>query len=305
MRVLQAIEKGMCFGVKDALELVFRLDQPRRVTIHGQLVHNPVVSRALEARGFRSRTEADRDGGGDVDRLLITAHGISERERERLARGASEVIDTTCPLVSRVHRVAAGLSADGWFVVVLGKHGHVEVEGITGDLDRHAVVAALEDVRDWNVDRLAVICQTTMMVDRAQILLQEVRDKNPGATIRFHDTICDPTKQRILALDALLPQVQAMVVVGGRNSNNTTQLVDRCRAAGLPAFHVEGRDDLPRRQLAGFEVVGLTAGTSTLDSTIEEVHAALLAIPSIVDGHLLGVGPSSPLKKSRRPRSMS
>lgn len=291
MRVLQATEKGMCFGVKDALELVFRLDQPHRVTIHGQLVHNPVVSRALDARGFRTRTEEDRDGGGDVDRLLITAHGISDRERKRLAEGATEVIDTTCPLVSRVHRVAGRLATEGWFVVVLGKHGHVEVKGITGDLDRHAVVSACEDVRDWAVDRIAVICQTTMMVDRARTLLQRVQDMNPGATIRFQDTICDPTRQRILALDALLPKVQAMVVVGGHNSNNTTQLVERCRSAGLPTFHVEVRDELPRKELAGFEVVGLTAGTSTLDTTIAEVHAALLAIPSLGEARLLQVGP--------------
>ena len=281
MRVLQAVEKGMCFGVKDALDLAFGLEEPERVTIHGELVHNPVVTRALEERGFRWKSEDGRDAHGDVDRLLITAHGISERDRKRLTEKATELIDTTCPLVSRVHRVAGQLAADGWFVVVLGKKGHVEVEGIVGDLDRHAVVSNLEDVCDWSMDRLAVVCQTTMMVERAQSILERIRAMNPQATVRFHDTICDPTKQRIQALDALLPQVQAMVVVGGHNSNNTRQLVERCRAHGLTTFHVQDASELPRRDLARFAVVGLTAGTSTLDASIEAVLIALRGIPHV------------------------
>jgi len=269
---------GMCFGVKDALELALGLDHAERVTIHGELVHNPVVNRALAARGFESRPEGDRDVGGQVDRLLITAHGVSDRERKRLSELSTELIDTTCPLVSRVHRVAQQYAAEGWFVVVLGKAGHVEVKGITGDLDRWAVVSCEEDVQQWPADRLAVVSQTTMMVERAQALMVYVRARNPGARVIYHDTICDPTKQRIQALDALLPRVQAMVVVGGKNSNNTKQLVQRCRAQGLPTFHVQDKSELPIRELSRFDVIGLTAGTSTLDSTIALVHAGLRRI---------------------------
>ena len=281
MRVLQATEMGMCFGVKDALDRTLRLEEPERVTIHGELVHNPVVTRALAARGFRARSEEHREGGGEVDRLLITAHGVSAREKKRLSEHATELIDTTCPLVSRVHRTVRQLAEEGWFVVVLGKPGHVEVQGIIGDLDRYAVVCDLRDAKDWNVDRIAIVCQTTMMVDRARALMGRVRSRNRSAVVRFHDTICDPTKQRILAVDALIPRVQAMVVVGGHNSNNTRQLVRRCRARGLPTFQVQDASELHASRLESFDVVGLTAGTSTLDQTIVEVFAALQCMGAV------------------------
>lgn len=124
------------------------------------------------------------------------------------------------------------------------------------------------------------MCQTTTPVALAEEIRVAVAAKNPHAEIRFIDTICLPTKEHQRALERMLDQVEAVVVVGGRNSNNTRQLVVRCRERGLPAYHVQGPEDLRPEWFDGVDIVGLTAGTSTLDETIQAVHAALLSVPA-------------------------
>src|SRR5262249_30541476 len=126
--------------------------------------------------------------------------------------------------------------------------------------------------------RLGIMCQTTTPVRHADAIRATIAKKNPQASIRFIDTICHPTKDHQKALDKLLDCVQVMVVVGGRNSNNTKQLAQRCREHGVRAYHVQGADDLRPEWFDGIDVVGLTAGTSTLGETIDEVRSGLEAI---------------------------
>lgn len=277
MRVIRADALGMCFGVKDALELTERVEQPSNVTIYGELVHNADVQARLKSRGFQAAAERARHASTvSTEAVLITAHGVSDRERARLESAGATLIDTTCPLVRRAHRAAVALSRQGYFVVVLGKPGHVEVEGLTGDLADWAVVQNLADVRAYRVERLGIVCQTTMPPADAERLRAEIMKRNSDAAeIRFVDTICRPTKDRQRALDHLLESVDAVVVVGGRNSNNTRALIERCEQRGAVAWHVERADDLEPRWFDGHSVVGLTAGTSTLDATIDAVQRRL------------------------------
>src|SRR5262245_1223070 len=278
MRVIRAEAMGMCFGVRDALELVRGLGEPEAVTVHGELVHNEEVLRDLGQRGFRQTPEGRRVELPLTPRVVITAHGVSERERARLLAAGKELIDTTCPLVRRVQQAARELDRLGYFVVVIGRQGHAEVEGVTGDLRAFAVVADEGSARAFEAARLGVVRQSTTLpalADRVRLALVE---RNPGKEVRFMDTICRPTRERQEAAVELVGRVEALVVVGGRGSHNTRQLAALAEARGVPVLHVGGAEDLDGGWLRQFEVVGLTAGTSTPDGTVEAVYQALVRL---------------------------
>jgi 4-hydroxy-3-methylbut-2-enyl diphosphate reductase len=276
MNVLLAEVMGMCFGVRDALKIMDAVSEPSAVTIHGELVHNEAVLTGLEARGFRMTSETNRRGLPSTPLVLITAHGVSNAERRRLESAGKQLVDTTCPLVRRAHEAAQKLQRDGYHVLVIGRRGHVEVQGVVEDLVSFDVIQAPEEVRRYPHGRLGIMCQTTSTADNVARVREAVAAMNPHADIRFIDTVCHPTKDHQIALERLLDQVEVMVVVGGRNSNNTRELAARCRERGIPALHVQSATDLDPAWFAGVETVGLTAGTSTLDATIREVHEALL-----------------------------
>jgi 4-hydroxy-3-methylbut-2-en-1-yl diphosphate reductase len=277
MKVIRAAELGMCFGVKDALKIAQQVADPSRVTIHGELVHNPVVTQRLQATGFHQSPEDNRERV-DTQLVLITAHGVSNRERLRLQTANKQLIDTTCPLVRRVHEAAMELSAEGRHVLLIGKPGHVEVRGIVEDLESYHVIAKSSEAQCYASPRLGVVCQTTMPPDEAADIFSQIQLLNPHADIRLIDTVCHPTRRRQSALLDLINRVDAIVVVGGRNSNNTRRLVQLCQEHSKPVQHVEGAEDLQTDWFANVVTVGLTAGTSTLDETIDEVESALRQI---------------------------
>jgi len=275
MQIIKADVLGMCFGVRDALQILEKVPEPERVTIHGQLVHNETVVRDLGQRGFKMAEETLRRPLPLTDTVLVTAHGVSDKERRRLLEAGKDIIDTTCPLVKRAHEAAQKLHSQGRHVLVIGKRGHVEVQGIIEDLESFDVISCVEEVRQYPFNKLGVMCQTTSPARLVQQIRDAVAEKNPSADIRFIDTVCHPTKDHQMALDALLEQVEAVVVVGGKNSNNTRELVARCEEHGVPAFHIQSAEDINPTWFTGMEVVGLTAGTSTLDATIDEVYQAM------------------------------
>lgn len=280
VRIVRAETMGLCFGVRDALAQTLAEPAPEEVTIHGELVHNEAVLADLRARGFTLLPESRRDGPLGTPAVLITAHGVSDRERARLARAAARVVDTTCPLVRKAHDAARRLAAAGRHVVVIGKPGHVEVRGLVGDLPSHDTAPDVASVARYPYPRLGVVCQTTTDEATAREVLAEIERMNPHADIEFADTICEPTRQRVRSARQLAATTDVVVVVGGRNSNNTAQLARLCAAAGARVHHVQGPADLDRAWFAGCESIGLTAGTSTLDATVDAVESELRRIVS-------------------------
>ncbi len=270
MRVLLAEEMGMCFGVRDALAALDEIAQPDAVTIHGQLVHNEVVLERLGRRGFHMEDEADRSEIPATRTVLVTAHGISDRERSRLESAGRTLIDTTCPLVRRVHEAALRMQSQGCHVIVIGRANHVEVRGIVEDLRHFDVVESPAQARSYPAHKLAIVSQTTVAPRTVAAVHRAIVAANPEAEIHFVDTTCQPTRNRQRAVEKLLPFVQAMVVIGGRNSNNTRELADLCRERGVRTFQACNAGDLRTEWFRGLHTVGLTAGTSTLDETIHE-----------------------------------
>lgn len=287
MQVILAPHWGLCFGVRDALSVAERIADPHSVTIHGELVHNEQVLHRLELRGFQQTSEADRAPLPQTTRVMITAHGISDRERERLEAARLRLIDTTCPLVRRVHRAAQALAEAGRHVLVIGRPGHVEVRGIVEDLASCDVIDIPESVRTYPQNRLGVICQSTTSPALAQEIEAAIRQANPHADIEFVDTICQPTRDRQAAVRQLAPRVDGIVVVGGRTSNNTRELVAAANAAGKLAWHIQDAHDLQADWFQECRVIGLTAGTSTPDEVVEAVRCALEQIEPTPQSALL------------------
>lgn len=278
MEVLRATAMGFCFGVRDALKLAFELDQPEQTTLYGEVVHNETVQARLREKGFHQLPEGERRRAAQTPRVLITAHGISHREKGELEADGHELIDTTCPLVRRAHFAALTLERQGYHVIVLGRSGHVEVRGLTGDLRSYSVVSSAFEVKRWLHTKLGVLCQTTFPVREAEALLRAIRAANPHAEVVFRDTICEPTKQRQQAIEDLIRDVQVVVVIGGARSHNTKQLAETVRRAGRVAHLVQSPADLQAAWFEGCQRVGLTAGTSTPDDVIDAVEHALHAL---------------------------
>src|SRR5205823_3269009 len=161
----------------------------------------------LDGRGFRRVSESARRELPLTETVLVTAHGISQAERQRLQAAGKRLVDTTCPLVERAHQAALKLQALGYHVLVIGRRGHVEVEGLIGDLESYDIVERPEDVRRYPSARLGIMCQTTTPAAHVERIRQAVANRNPHAEIRFVDTVCHPTKDHQKALERLLEQV--------------------------------------------------------------------------------------------------
>lgn len=270
MRILRAAHLGMCFGVRDAITLALDRAGAAPLTILGDLVHNPTVLNALDAKGIAVARDVAHVR---TPTLMITAHGASARTlAETRARGFT-VVEATCPLVRVAHRAVAALARDGYHVVIVGQRDHVEVRGLTGDLDRFDVVLDDEDVLALACHpRIGVAAQTTQPLDHVRRIVALIRRRFPRSDVRFLDTVCKPTKERQAAAMEIARQADVVIVVGGRASNNTRELVKTCAQFCTRVHHVESDADLRPEWFDHAATVGLTAGTSTPDEVIDRVE---------------------------------
>jgi 4-hydroxy-3-methylbut-2-enyl diphosphate reductase len=171
------------------------------------------------------------------------------------------------------HRAVAALARDGYHVVIVGQRDHVEVRGLTGDLDRFDVVLEDADVLALEEHpRIGVAAQTTQALEKVRRLVDLIRRRFPASEVRFIDTVCKPTTQRQSAAVEMARQADVVIVVGGRSSNNTRELVNTCARYCARVHHVQTEADVRPEWLDGAEVVGLTAGTSTPDDVIGRVE---------------------------------
>jgi len=276
MRIIRAEHLGMCFGVRDAIALALEAAVGGSLTVLGDLVHNETVLAGLRARGVRIEQDASRVKAGTV---MITAHGASERRRDEARGRGLKVLEATCPLVHVAHQALAKLVREGFYPVVIGKPGHVEVRGMTEDLSEHSVVGDDGDVPSLPARaRYGIISQTTQPIEKVRGLVQRIRARFPDAEVRFIDTICQPTKQRQVAAIELAQKCSIVVVIGGAHSNNTHELVQTCSRFCSRVRHVQGAHDLRDDWFVDDDIVGFTAGTSTPDSVIDGVEQFLTQI---------------------------
>ena len=263
----------MCFGVRDAITLALEHAATGPLTILGDLVHNPTVLETLAAKGVVSAQDVAQVRTGTV---MVTAHGTSQRTLARTRALGLTVVEATCPLVHVAHRAVAALIRDGYHIVIVGQRDHVEVRGLTGDLDRFDVVLNDDDVLTLEEHpRIGVAAQTTQSVEKVRRIVGLIRRRFPSADVRFLDTVCKPTKERQTAAVDMARQADVVIVVGGATSNNTRELVKTCAQHCARVHHVQTDADVRDEWLLGAAIVGLTAGTSTPDDVIDRVEARI------------------------------
>lgn len=276
MRILRAAHLGMCFGVRDAIELAVRRSDTAPLTVLGDLVHNDAVLARLRSRGIASA----RDPADAATRtVMVTAHGASERSLARTRALGLDIVDATCPLVHVAHRAVQALVGDGYHPVIVGQRGHVEVRGLTEDLEAFDVVLNEDDVLALTPrPRIGIAAQTTQPVEKVRHLVACIRRRFPDADVHFIDTVCRPTKQRQTAAIDLARQADVVIVVGGASSNNTRQLVETCARYCARVHHVQTDADVCVDWLRGATTVGLTAGTSTPGDLVDKVESRIRAL---------------------------
>ena len=257
----------MCFGVRDAIALALEHADVAPLTILGDLVHNPVVLATLQARGVAVAHDAAQVKTATV---MVTAHGASDRALAATRALGLQVVEATCPLVHVAHRAIRALLRDGYHPIIIGQRAHVEVRGLTEDLETFDVVLDEDDVLALKErPRLGIAAQTTQPLEKVRHLVAMIRRRFPQSDVRFIDTVCQPTKQRQAAAAALARQCDVVVVVGGANSNNTRELVNTCSGHCTRVHHVQTEADLRPEWFVAADTVGLTAGTSTPDEVID------------------------------------
>lgn len=279
-RVIVAECAGACYGVERALKIVreaadeaARADKP--IVTLGPLIHNPTVVAQLRERGVGVADEVSQIDGGV---MVVRSHGVVPAVIEQARAKGLEVVDATCPHVGKAHAAAARLAADGFFVVVVGEAGHPEVEGICAHAgEAHLVASCAGELPETLPSRkLGVVVQTTQTIDALKDVVDALVDR--ATELRVHNTICLATQQRQNAARELASRVDAMIVVGGRNSGNTTRLRQICEAVCPATHHIETPDEIDPGWFAGADLIGVTAGASTPIAQIEAVVARLEAL---------------------------
>jgi len=274
MKVILAKTSGFCMGVKNAMEMVLRAIHENHTNIYtyGPLIHNPQVMDLLKERGIRVLKEGELPSSGLV---VIRAHGVPPEERQALEKAGVRVIDATCVRVARVQAIIRRWAHKGYATIIVGDADHPEVRGLMGHTQgRGFVVSNFEDVAALpDLNQVTVVAQTTQSEEHFEKMVAAITARFPSALIR--NTICDATASRQGEVEELARQVEALVVVGGRNSGNTQRLVEISRATGLPTFHVETEQELDLRLLSRYQTVGVTAGASTPHWLIGNVVSSL------------------------------
>jgi 4-hydroxy-3-methylbut-2-en-1-yl diphosphate reductase len=281
MKVIRAAHLGMCFGVRDAIALALEHVKAAPLTILGDLVHNSIVLADLRANGIAIARDLAQVQTSSV---MVTAHGASQRALQRTRALGLDVVEATCPLVHAAHRAVASLVREGYHPVIIGQRTHVEVQGVTEDLDSFDVVLDEQDVMELEEHpRIGIAAQTTQSIERVRHLVGLIRRRFPQSDVRFIDTVCKPTKLHQDAAGELARTCDVVVVIGGANSNNTRELVTTCSRYCSRVHHVQTELDLRPEWFAAAATVGITAGTSTPDQVIDRIERRVRELGARLD----------------------
>lgn len=268
MKVLVAKYAGFCSGVKRAIRLAEEaLSKGKKVYTLGPIIHNQAVVEALEKKGIKTIEDFRRHEDAI---LVIRSHGLEPAILNEIKQYGYEVTDATCPYVRRAQNYVENLKKDGYFVVIVGEARHPEVKGLLGFAGDVGLV--YQPGKPLPSKKVGVVAQTTLNISLLQAAVGEMIEVTEE--LKVYNTICAETKLRLTSAVDIASQVDLMVVVGGKNSANTTHLAELCRKV-RPTHHIERAAEIKPEWLVGIKVVGVTAGTSTPQWVIEEVVAEL------------------------------
>jgi 4-hydroxy-3-methylbut-2-enyl diphosphate reductase len=277
MQVKLAKTAGFCMGVKRAMDIVLDASEEEKggLYTYGPLIHNPQVIEMLESKNINVVEDIDRINSG---RIVIRTHGITPAVRQKIKSKGLKINDATCPLVARVQSLIKKYANRGYSTVIIGDEGHAEVVGLMGFTEgRGFVINSAEDVDKLPpMEKVCVVGQTTLNVSKYRKITERLKEKYPDCVIE--ETICDATEERQEEVLKLSKEVNAMIVVGGKNSANTTRLASLSESTGIPTFLIETEAELDESKLSRFNMVGITAGASTPNWMIMRVIKKLEGI---------------------------
>ena len=275
MKVYLGVPRGFCAGVVRAVDVVeLALEKfPHPVYVKHQIVHNPYVVTSLEDKGAITVEDVDEIPEGST--VVFSAHGSPPEDFEKARKRNLNVIDATCPLVTKVHNEAKKYAQDGRKLVLVGHKGHKEVMGTMGQTDMFLVNDRDDLVMpEWDEGTpITVLTQTTLSVDDTRRSIEEIQDKFSDVIVR--NDLCYATTSRQAAVKQLCKLVELVLVIGAPNSSNCNRLREVAEAHGVNAYLINGPDELEASWLEGVENVGITSGASTPESMVQAVIESL------------------------------
>ncbi len=280
--ILLAEPRGFCAGVDRAIEIVERAIKRfgAPIYVRHEIVHNTYVVEDLKAKGAIFIEDLDDVPPGAT--LVFSAHGVPKAIWAQAEERGFQIFDATCPLVTKVHVEVAKLHREGYEFIMIGHKGHPEVEGTMGQLTEG--IHLVEDVSDVarvqlsQLEKIAVVTQTTLSVDDAAEIVAAVKQRFPQVREPKQQDICYATQNRQDAVKLLSPQVDVVIVVGSPTSSNSTRLRELAERLGTPAYMVDSAEDLQDAWFVGCARVGLTAGASAPEVLVQRVIERLRAL---------------------------
>jgi 4-hydroxy-3-methylbut-2-enyl diphosphate reductase len=271
MEIIVAKMAGFCFGVKRAIEITFDISKKDNEGVYtlGPIIHNPQVIEKLKGEGVPP-IEVDDIGKAGVKALIIRTHGIPRQLFNSIAARGFRIIDATCPFVKKAQHYAKLLKEKGYQVVILGDANHPEVKGLVSYAGEDVVVVNADSALKGLKPKVGIIVQTTQPVEALKKLLAGVAEH--AKEIMVYNTICNSTALRLKETAEMAREVDVMVVVGGKNSANTTQLANLCRSFSVKTHHIETAEEIDEQWFRQARKTGITAGASTPDWIIREVE---------------------------------
>ena len=277
MEILVAQSAGYCFGVRRAMEMVEKALGPKDQSLYslGPLIHNPRVVDELGAKGLKTVDSLAQVPDG---RVVIRSHGVGPGVYQRALDQKLEIIDATCPFVKNVQQLAVFLRNEGYQVIIIGEPEHAEVKGVLDSVAGEAlVIENAEGLKGCEIaPKVGVISQTTQDIFNFQQVINRIIPS--VKEIRIYNTICLATSQRQQEVAELSRKVDLMIVVGGKNSANTSRLTEISLMNGTPTHQIESAQEIDETWLQAIEKVGITAGASTPDQQIDEIIQKLICL---------------------------
>ena len=272
MEVILAKTAGFCFGVKRAVDTVYKEAGKKNVYTYGPIIHNSEVVNDLKKKGvevINSREELEALEEGTV---IIRSHGVAREIYDLIHEKGLELVDATCPFVRKIHKIVEKAGNDGDQVIIVGSEHHPEVQGIKGWCTGEVhIISDAEQFEGIDLNKpTTLVSQTTFNYKKFQDLVEIIMKKSYDVSVL--NTICNATKERQTEAESIAESVDAMIVIGDKHSSNTQKLVEICRKACDNTYYIQTLDDLNVNQLRSVETVGITAGASTPNNIIEEVQ---------------------------------
>ena len=277
MKILLANPRGFCAGVDRAIEIVERALalHGKPVYVRNEVVHNKFVVNDLKSKGAIFVKEINEVPDQKV--VIFSAHGVSQMVRTQAQHIHATIYDATCPLVTKVHKEVARKQKQNHQVVLIGHKGHPEVEGTLGQSSEGRQVVLVEDGKDvaqLNIgtdDNISYTTQTTLSVDDTQHIISELKDRFPNIKAPKKDDICYATQNRQDAVKALMQSADVLLVLGSRNSSNSNRLREIADKMNIPAYLIDGADEIKQDWIKNANIVGVTAGASAPEVLVQEV----------------------------------